>query len=223
MPGTWTCENTRNDCLNGPSNAFHQEPHNLVMSTPHKTRHRRATLSNKDFITPPTSPADHPPLPKHAEKHLAQAIVLGGGPDAFSGSQAISRLCDTRPDIYGQRGDNRRRQISNKVNYWKTLNSTKFQTRVLDQLGVISPEPSTEKSNHKTLTDSDSDSDSDSDNPPSSAVELIVPSPVQELQQMKGMSSKTETALPGGACKCKEDYLILSFNSNTSLVSSFAG
>ena len=91
-----------------------------------------------------TSSTSRTPLPLNVQKQLAEDIESEGGIRLFAGSGSsdlhlLERLCNTREDTYGVRGDPLRRKIQQKVYRW--ANSDKkgqYQKKVLDKLGVKS-------------------------------------------------------------------------------------
>lgn len=80
-------------------------------------------------------------LPGHLLKQLALDIEAAGGIVEFDKgkNQGLNHLLDQRNlqlgEVYGQRGSDLRRKISQKVAKWKKLDSTKYLT-VLAKLGV---------------------------------------------------------------------------------------
>lgn len=76
-------------------------------------------------------------LPKEIQRELYKDIEEAGGRNSIS----LNRLCDRRPDIYGQPGTSRRKQVSNKVQWSKRLSNQDYNQYLLD-LGV---EPSSSR------------------------------------------------------------------------------
>jgi hypothetical protein len=72
-------------------------------------------------------------------KQLAQDIEQAGGIQNFDDhvSQALSILLDAGdPEIYGRRGSNTRRRLTQKVNKWKSLSPEQYSS-VLQKLYVL--------------------------------------------------------------------------------------
>ena len=77
-------------------------------------------------------------LPHHVLLSLVIDIDKQGGIKEFRKSgQNVRKLCDKNEDVYGRKGDPRRRQIGNKVNKWCKLSDQEFESRVLVKYGVI--------------------------------------------------------------------------------------
>lgn len=82
-------------------------------------------------------------LRQSLQRQLLLDIESRGGLFAFK----ISRLCNEKPDVYGEKNSVLRRQVQNAVTYWKTLNREKFEdlkrqlltTGILSSPTVLSP------------------------------------------------------------------------------------
>lgn len=74
-------------------------------------------------------------LPFHLQRTLLSDIQLRGGIDNFGleSEQALSLICDQRPELYGERGDSLRMRIGRKVCHWRII-SNKSKT---DWFGVL--------------------------------------------------------------------------------------
>lgn len=67
-------------------------------------------------------------LPFNLQRQLLSDIQERGGIERFGLSQlqALSALCDARPELYGDRGDRVRRRIGKKVQRWRVLTPAEF-------------------------------------------------------------------------------------------------
>jgi hypothetical protein len=77
-------------------------------------------------------------LPLHKQKQLLQAIEgYGGIGDDFGKPFKLNRICKRRTDLYGEPGSELRRQIQNKVHYWRCLPKVEY-LELLRSFGISS-------------------------------------------------------------------------------------
>ena len=67
-------------------------------------------------------------LPANLQRQLLTDIQARGGIQKFGleAEQALSILCDQRPELYGERGHRVRKRIGKKVQRWKSLSTTEY-------------------------------------------------------------------------------------------------
>ncbi|CAB9531564.1 hypothetical protein SEMRO_3684_G350250.1 [Seminavis robusta] len=79
-------------------------------------------------------------LSLNIQKSILEDILLAGGIDKFDlkSQQALSELCNQRPELYGQRGDQVRKKIQKKVYKWKEVykDSDARWVKILNKLNV---------------------------------------------------------------------------------------
>jgi len=108
--------------------------------------------SNRDSTTPaasasvettstsqPSTGSRRRGLPHFVSKALAEEIEDRGGIHLFhrqGGNQPLKNICDTDTVLYGEQGSYRRRQITQKVQYWKSQDDVNFWRTVLDQYEI---------------------------------------------------------------------------------------
>jgi hypothetical protein len=82
----------------------------------------------------------HGGLPLNIQKELAQDIEKAGGIKYLHpNDHSLSRLCNTREDVYGRRGQPIRQQIQKKVYRWKAYDIQGiYKDKVLNRLKVKS-------------------------------------------------------------------------------------
>jgi hypothetical protein len=87
----------------------------------HKSRSASPIAS--DSATSQTSVGSRTKLPLNLQLTLLNDIQSAGGIEKFQieSHQALSELCDKRPELYGARGGNTRLRIGRKVARWKQL------------------------------------------------------------------------------------------------------
>jgi hypothetical protein len=80
-------------------------------------------------------------LSLNPKRALLTDTQRAGGIDKFhlESSQALSSLCDTRPALYGARGDKIRTQIRKKVFRWKNLDKASWFELLLSQKVTETP------------------------------------------------------------------------------------
>jgi hypothetical protein len=86
---------------------------------------------------------------------LLKDIQSAGGIDKFhlGSSQALSFLCDSRPELYGARGDKVRNKIGKKVQRWKLLEKDQWLGLLLDKKVTELPSKN-HPNNEKPIQDS---------------------------------------------------------------------
>ncbi len=84
-------------------------------------------------VTSQSSGGSRSKLPLNLQLTLLKDIQREGGIDKFhlGSSQALSFLCDTRPELYGARGDKVRERIRAKVQRWKRLDKDHWYSLLL--------------------------------------------------------------------------------------------
>jgi hypothetical protein len=95
------------------------------------------------------------------QKELLTDIQKHGGLQAFRlrDQQALSHLCNLRPEVYGTRGDALRKKIRNKVRKWLELDETEWlgvlvRNKVSEKPGKLEvPTPSKRQKAEKGSTD----------------------------------------------------------------------
>lgn len=114
------------------------------------------------------------------QKELAEDIEQNGGLEAFVRKPELKTLAlflDTKPEVYGVRGDNIRRQIQNRVGKWKeffkrgtyvkrvleVLEVKSFQQRQAIGLVPLGPSKTSDEAEDSSLSSSGGSSGSDSD------------------------------------------------------------
>lgn len=71
-------------------------------------------------------------LPSIVVKELAKEVVFSGGI-----KDAVSRIiCNNNPELFGQPGSELRRQVQNRVQYWKRAKSVNEFEKIARKLGV---------------------------------------------------------------------------------------
>jgi len=106
-------------------------------------------------------------LPIPIQKQLLQDILLNGGLKFCK----VSKLCDQKPDIYGEPGSSRRRQIQNKATKWRALDTIEF-SKLCDSFGTTGPALQRQRSETESdsgISDSSQVSSSSSSQSPSPA------------------------------------------------------
>ena len=99
-----------------------------------------STTSSTTLTSPSSSSGAKAGISLNLQKQLLSDIEAAGGLELVS----LKKLCDSKPDIYGQPASELRRRVQNKVNYWHRLPAIEFQKF----LHLLSP--STESSHSRT-------------------------------------------------------------------------
>ncbi len=111
---------------------------------------RRTTRSSSDDksifsndhdeeATPPLSKTNRIPVEEqdglsvHLKKQLVADIEAAGGIQVVS----IKRLCDSKPDIYGDKGSAKRRQVQNKENRWEKFSLPEYNSRIVKKTNTL--------------------------------------------------------------------------------------
>jgi hypothetical protein len=106
-------------------------------------------------VTSETSTDSRSKLPLNLQLTLLKDIQSAGGIDKFhlGSSQALSFLCDSRPELYGARGDKVRNKIGKKVQRWKLLEKDQWLGLLLDKKVTELPSKN-HPNNEKPIQDS---------------------------------------------------------------------
>jgi len=92
-----------------------------------------------DEATPPLSKTNRIPVEEqdglsvHLKKQLVADIEAAGGIQVVS----IKRLCDSKPDIYGDKGSAKRRQVQNKVYRWQKFSLPEYNSRIVKKTNTL--------------------------------------------------------------------------------------
>lgn len=75
-------------------------------------------------------------------------------------SCSVARICNEKPDIYGTTNSALRRQVQNKVAYWRSLHPAKFETLKREKLGLVASPSLSSVQSSSQLQDNGNDDDS---------------------------------------------------------------
>jgi hypothetical protein len=160
-------------------------------------------------------------LPHHICKELANDIEAAGGIHNFDrwNSRACEQLCNTKPLSYGASNSALRRQIQNKVAYWKSFSKSQYKEKVLFAFGIVPLDdregkqdkpPSAKKKKPpvaSVFNERDSESDistvTDDDQPDPVRVQLYQPADPMALQGGSKSASCSHML-----CPCIISYLL---------------
>jgi hypothetical protein len=80
-----------------------------------------AVPSTVDYSSDTSQSSQRQKLPPHVLAALVADIQASGGISAFhlQQTQRVAHICDSKPEIYGRRGDKLREKIRKKVNRWQ--------------------------------------------------------------------------------------------------------
>ena len=142
-----------------------------------------------------TSSSKRPGLDPHVQKALAEILEgEGGGLKNYrkAGSHSLSKLLDTDPDTFGQRGDQLRVQISNYVFRW-AKDPDKYEKKVLNRWQIVSASNRKREDKSKVKADEVSDAESLSESSTDSSVKALSK---QSKKSKRGQSKKKESKPP---------------------------
>ena len=95
-------------------------------SDPHKTSLAEFPSNNAN-ISATRTPEKARGIPQRVETELFTDIEAFGG----IGSASLAFICDRKPGVYGESGSSLRKQIQNKVAYWKRYNCKHYRALLL--------------------------------------------------------------------------------------------
>jgi len=123
-----------------------------------------SSLHSGSSVGSGSSTASRPGIPLHIQKQLAADIEAAGGIGAIKADgdtdQAVRKLCDERPEVYGVRGAPLRTKLRKKVYFWRRLDKDgQYVEKVLNRLGVKSAANLKKVAQRTSLAASSSSSD----------------------------------------------------------------